>query len=115
MEGFSIFPERASTSAGQIDALYGFLLVVGIGMTLLIFASVFFFAIKYRRRSDDDRPALIAGSLPLEITWSVIPFLVMLIMFAWGTKLYFQNYTPPRLDTLDIYVTGKQWMWKVQY
>jgi cytochrome c oxidase subunit 2 len=115
MGGFSIFPERASTSAGQIDVLYGFLLVVGIGMTLLIFASVFFLAIKYRRRSDDDRPALIQGSLPLEITWSVIPFLVMLIMFAWGTKLYFQNYTPPRLDTLDIYVTGKQWMWKVQY
>ncbi len=115
MGGFSIFPERASTSAGQIDVLYGFLLVVGIGMTLVIFASVFFLAIKYRRRSDDDRPALIHGSLPLEITWSVIPFLVMLIMFAWGTKLYFQNYTPPRLDTLDIYVTGKQWMWKIQY
>jgi cytochrome c oxidase subunit 2 len=81
----------------------------------VIFASVFFFAIKYRRRSDSDRPPLIPGSLPLEITWSVVPFLVMLIMFAWGTKLYFQNYTPPRKDTLDIYVTGKQWMWKVQY
>ena len=45
----------------------------------------------------------------------MIPFLVMLVMFAWGTKLYFQNYTPPRKDTLDIYVVGKQWMWKVQY
>ena len=44
----------------------------------------------------------------------MIPFLVMLVMFAWGTKLYFENYTPPK-DTLDIYVTGKQWMWKVQY
>lgn len=115
MGSFSIFPDRASTSAGEVDALYAFLLVVGIGMTVLIFAVVFFFAIKYRRRSDDDRPALIHGSLPLEITWSVFPFLVMLIMFAWGTKLYFQNYTPPRKDTLDIYVTGKQWMWKVQY
>ena len=60
-------------------------------------------------------PKAIHGSLPLEITWSVIPFLVMLVMFAWGTKLYFQNYTPPPNDTLDIYVTGKQWMWKVQY
>ena len=45
----------------------------------------------------------------------MIPFLVMLVMFAWGTKLYFQNYTPPVHDTLDIYITGKQWMWKVQY
>jgi cytochrome c oxidase subunit 2 len=115
MGRFSIFPERASTSAAEVDTLYGFLLLVGIAMTLLIFACVFFFAIKYHRKSDDDRPKLISGSLPLEITWSVIPFLVMLVMFAWGTKLYFQNYTPPRKDTLDIYVTGKQWMWKVQY
>jgi cytochrome c oxidase subunit 2 len=115
MGSFSIFPERASTSAGEVDALYGFLLVVGIAMTLLIFACVFFFAIKYRRKSDNDRPQLIHGSLPLEITWSVIPFLVMLVMFAWGTKLYFQNYTLPPKDTLDIYVTGKQWMWKIQY
>jgi len=53
--------------------------------------------------------------LPLEIAWSVFPFLIMLVMFAWGAKLYFQNYTPPLHDTFDIYVTGKQWMWKVQY
>jgi len=115
MGGLSIFPERASTTAGQVDALYAFLLVVCIAMTALIFAAVFFFAIKYRRKSDLDRPKAIHGSLPLEITWSVIPFLVMLVMFAWGTKLYFQNYTPPRTGTLDIYVTGKQWMWKIQH
>lgn len=115
MGDFSIFPPRASTSAGQVDALYGFLLVVGITMTVLIFACVFFFAIKYRRRSDLDRPKTIEGNLALEIVWSVAPFLVMLVMFAWGTKLYFQNYSPPRTNTLDIYVTGKQWMWKVQY
>jgi cytochrome c oxidase subunit 2 len=115
MDGFTIFPARASTTAGEIDALYGFLLVVGIGMTALIFLAVFIFAIKYRRKSPDDRPKAIHGSIPLEITWSVIPLLIMLVMFAWGTKLYFQNYTPPRTDTLDIYITGKQWMWKVQY
>jgi cytochrome c oxidase subunit 2 len=51
----------------------------------------------------------------LEIVWSVIPFLIMLVMFAWGTKLYFANYTPPANGTLDIYITGKQWMWKVQH
>src|SRR5262245_7889964 len=112
---FSIFPARASAAAGEVDALYTFLLVVGIGMTALIFFFVFFFAIKYRRRSPDDpAPKAIHGSLPLEITWSVLPFFVMLAMFAWGTKLYFQNYTAPP-NTFDIYVTGKQWMWKVQY
>src|SRR5580700_9968270 len=115
MGRFSIFPPRASAGAGEVDVLYAFLLLVGIGMTLLIFFFVFVFAIKYRRRSPEDRPKAIHGSIPLEIAWSVIPFLIMLVMFGWGTKLYFQNYTPPSKDTLDIYVTGKQWMWKVQY
>jgi cytochrome c oxidase subunit 2 len=115
MGGFSIFPERASTVAGEVDALYGFLLVIGIGMTALIFFFVFFFAIKYRRKSPNDRPKEILGSLPLEVAWSVIPLIVMMVMFAWGTKLYFQSYTSPVEGALDVYITGKQWMWKVQY
>jgi cytochrome c oxidase subunit 2 len=115
MGDYSIFPARASTAAPQVDALYTYLLVIGIGMSVLIFAVIFIFAVKYRRRGPDDPPPKqIHGSIPLEVTWSVIPFLFMLVMFAWGTKLYFENYTPPR-DTLDLYVTGKQWMWKVQY
>jgi cytochrome c oxidase subunit 2 len=115
MDSLSIFPPRASTTAGQVDALYMYLVLVSGLMCLLIFLAVFIFAIKYRRKSPDERPKAIHGSMMLEITWSVIPFLAMLVMFAWGTKLYFQNYTPPRFGTLDIYVTGKQWMWKVQY
>ena len=113
---FSIFPSRASATAGEVDALYTFLLAVGISMTMVIFLSVFFFAVRYRRRSPSDPlPKAIHGSIPLEIAWSVIPLLLMMVMFAWGTKLYFQNYTPPHRDTIDIYVTGKQWMWKVQH
>lgn len=116
MGAFSIFPPRASAGAGEVDALYAYLLVVGIAMTAIIFCSVFFFAVKYRRKSPDEpAPRAIHGSLPLEIVWSVIPLMLMMVMFAWGTKLYFQNYTPPLHDTLDIYVTGKQWMWKMQH
>ena len=75
MGSLSIFPPRASAMAGELDALYTFLLVVGIVMTVLIFFFVFFFAVKYRRRSPDEPPPkAIHGSIPLEITWSVIPF-----------------------------------------
>ena len=113
MQGLSMFPARASTTAGQVDALYGYLVVISGIMTVLIFLAILFFAVKYRKR-----PGRVArqihGSTALEIAWSVIPFLFMVVMFAWGTKLYFENYTPPR-DTMDIYVVGKQWMWKIQY
>ncbi len=111
---WSIFPARASTIAGEIDALYSFEVIVAGIMTVLIFFCVFLFAIRYRRRHPDERPRPIHGSVALEVAWSVIPFLVMLVMFGWGAKLYFESYTPPR-DALDIYVVGRQWMWKVQH
>src|SRR5579871_95100 len=114
MGTLSLFPPRASTTAGDVDALYTFRSSVSVIMTVLIFACVFIFAIRYRRRSEAERPKPIHGSILLEIAWSAIPFAIMLVMFAWGTRLYYENYTPPA-NTLDLYVTGKQWMWKVQY
>lgn len=115
MSIFNFFPAQASTNAGQVDALYLYLVGISTLMVFLIFVLVLVFAVKYRRRSPNDpAPRSIHGSVPLEITWSVIPFLAMLVMFAWGTKLYFGNYVPPK-NAMDVYVTGKQWMWKVQY
>ena len=115
MSIFNFFPDRASTNAGQVDALYMYLVSISALMLVLIFAAVILFAFKYRRRSPNDPPPKhIHGSMPLEITWSVIPFMAMMVMFAWGTKLYFENYVPPK-DAMEIYVVGKQWMWKVQY
>src|SRR5215472_12924205 len=110
-----MFPTPASTAAPQVDALYVYLVLLSAVMMVLIFICIGLFAFQYRRRSPHDPPPLpIHGSIPLELGWSVVPFLFMLVMFGWGTKLYFENYTPPR-NTLDIYVVGKQWMWKVQY
>lgn len=108
------FPVAASTTANQVDAIYAFLVGVSSIMTLLIFVGVCAFAIKYKRKSDREIPKPIHGSLRLEIAWSVLPFLVMLIMFFWGTKVYFENAVPPA-NAMDVYVVGKQWMWKVQY
>ena len=109
-----LFPEAASAMARQVDYLYAYLSVVTIVMTGLIFLVVFIFAIKYRRKSEDERPRPIHGSLVLEITWSIIPFIVMLSFFWWGAQIFFANATPPA-NAMDVYVVGKQWMWKIQY
>jgi cytochrome c oxidase subunit 2 len=114
MGRLSLFPPQASTTAAEVDALYVFVIGVSVIMTVLIFFCVFLFAVKYRRRDPGERPKPIHGSIPLEIAWSVIPFAIMLVMFAWGTELYYKNYTPPA-NTYDVYVTGKQWMWKIQH
>ncbi len=109
-----LFPDAASSTAATVDYLYYYLSAVTVVMTALIFAAVFIFAIKYRRRSEDEIPPPIHGSLKLEIAWSVIPFIVMLTFFWWGAQIYFANASAPP-DAMDVYVVGKQWMWKIQY
>jgi cytochrome c oxidase subunit 2 len=108
-----LWPDAASAVALDVDHLYIYLTLVSVVMSVLIFITIFVFAIKYRRRGDEV-PQPIHGSLRLEITWSIIPFLVMLTFFWWGAKIYFQNAVPPA-DAMDIYAVGKQWMWKLQY
>lgn len=108
-----LFPPQASVQAGQIDALYLFIQLVTVVMTAVIFAAVIYFAYRYRRAANP-HPTQIEGSTKLELFWSISPFIVMLAMFAWGADLYYAAQNPPR-NAIEVFVTGKQWMWKVQY
>jgi cytochrome c oxidase subunit 2 len=110
-----LFPEQASTFAGQVDALYFFLVGISLFFSLLIAGLVFYFAVKYRRRSEHDPiPKPATGGTTLEIVWSVIPLLISMVIFVWGASVFFKINRPPD-DALEIYVVAKQWMWKVQH
>ncbi len=109
-----LFPQQASSIAGRVDELYLFLVAVAGFFSVLIFTLVFIFAIRYRRRFAEERPKAILGSLPLELLWTVVPLGLTMVMFAWGTWLYFRNLRIPA-GTMEVYVVGKQWMWKLQH
>jgi cytochrome c oxidase subunit 2 len=109
-----LFPEQASTHAVAVDALYAFLVGVSAFFASLIFLLLLYFAIKYRRRSEDEQPRPVYGSVPLEVLWMAIPFVLVMIMFLWGARLYFAWASPPA-DALEIHVVGKQWMWYFQH
>jgi len=109
-----LFPQAASSIASEVDLLYFFILAVCSFFAILVSAAVVFFAIKYRRRHPDEVGHDIHGSIALELLWSVIPFVLAMVMFFWGADLYFRIARPPA-DAMDIFVVGKQWMWKVQH
>ncbi len=111
---FRFFPEQASKFAHNVDNLYFFLIAVSVFFALLIFFLVYIFAVKYRRRSEDETPKEIPGLLKLEILWTVIPLILVMVVFVWGSTLYFERYEPPA-DALEMYVVGKQWMWYIQH
>jgi cytochrome c oxidase subunit II len=109
-----LFPDQASTFAGNVDSLYAYLVAVTAFFSLLIAVLIVVFAVKYRRTSEDFIPGPVHGGIALEIIWSVIPLGLSLIMFAWGAQIFFTESKPPA-DSMEIYVTGKQWMWKLQH
>ena len=111
---FQIIPEQASTMAPKVDQLYWFIIGVTAFFGILTSVVVVYFAVKYRT---DDPLAVgspITGSIPLELAWSVIPFLISVVIFAWASQVFFDLYRPPD-QTLEIYATGKRWMWKFQH
>ena len=111
---FPLFPPSASTISGEMDLLYLFIVAVCAFFTVLVAALIVFFTLKYRRRHPDEVGADIHGSLSLELIWTFIPFLLSMVMFAWGASLFFKLASPPA-NAMEIFVVGKQWMWKVQH
>jgi cytochrome c oxidase subunit II len=109
-----LFPEQASGIAYRVDALFFFLCISTGIVALGVCLALIYFSIRYRRR-DPPRPTPRILELTwLEIFWSVAPFFVFLIMFVWGARIFFDMAQPPP-NALDVYVVGKQWMWKVQH
>jgi cytochrome c oxidase subunit 2 len=113
MTDFSLFPPEASKIAPQMDALYFFMVLVSlIGLTLVILLVVGFSLLYSKRRHPV--AVQIEGSTLLEATWTIIPLGLFLVMFVWGALIYFRVYTPPN-NAMNIYVVGKQWMWKAEH
>jgi len=112
-DNFPLWPASASTHSLPVDLLYIFLIVISAVATFGIAAAILIFGMKYRRRHGREAQP-IEGSLILEIAWSIIPLGIFMVVFVWGAVLYFDLRTPPR-DSTEIYVVGKQWMWKLQH
>jgi len=112
--GFSLFPEQASTLAPEIDNLYlGVITITGF-FAIVVVICITYFAIKYRDYTGDKVGAPITGSVPLELGWSLIPFFISIGIFVWASVVFFHIVRAPD-QTLDIYSTGKRWMWRFQH
>ncbi len=110
---FALFPPEASKIAPQMDALYFFIVLVSlVGLTIVILL-VLGFSILYSKKRHPVA-VQIEGSTLLEATWTIIPLGLFLVMFVWGALIYFRVYTPPA-NAMNIYVVGKQWMWKAEH
>jgi len=108
------WPEQASTIAGQIDFVFNLLNVITIFFSLLIVAALVYLAVKYRRGAPADRTNAPDENLAVELTWTIIPAIICVILFVVATVVYLRAVRMPD-GAMEIYVVGKQWMWKLQH
>lgn len=108
------FPAAASAHASAVDLLYEFMVVMSALLCLGIGFAIVYFAVKYRRGSKADRSHAARSSIPLELAWTLIPLIIMIGIFLWGAYLYLGMFGQPQ-GAETVYVTGKQWMWKVRH
>ncbi|MBD3299202.1 MAG: cytochrome c oxidase subunit II, partial [candidate division Zixibacteria bacterium] len=113
--GTLFLPPKASTTAGDVDALFNFMLGISIFFFVLIMGLVVFFVIRYRRRGEALKltPGITHNNL-LEITWIIIPVILVGIIFVWGFKGYIRSSVIPK-DAMEIKVTGQKWFWSFTY
>ena len=108
-----LFPPAASKMAHQVDYLYFFLVGLTAFFTILVAGLICFFAWRYRRKKNPVATQ-IEGSNALELAWTLIPTGIAMFIFVWGAAIYFSETRPPR-NAMEVYVVGKQWMWKFQH
>lgn len=109
-----LFPEQASTFAQDVDYLYFYLIAISIFFIVAIGSAIFYFGIRYREKEKYATGAEIHGSIALETIWSIIPFVISMTIFLGGAIIFF-NQTRVPADSMEIFIVGKQWMWKAQH
>jgi len=107
-------PERASNFANEYDALFYTLTALTIIFTAIVGGLVLFFSVRYRHGSKVNRAGAVESHLGAELTWTVIPLILGLVMFWWSARLFIRTRTIPK-DAMEIFVVGKQWMWHIQH
>lgn len=110
-----MLPELKSplTGAGS-DAVMGFIHLVSFIILGGITIAMIYYTVKYRRKSEEDETPLITHNNQIEIAWSVIPLILVLIVFGWGYNDYLNLRTVPD-NAYEVQVTGFKWGWTFKY
>jgi cytochrome c oxidase subunit 2 len=108
------FPAQASTFAKEVDDFYMYIMYISIVFFVLIVAAMVWFTLQYRRRPGYQGDSRALHNNALEITWTVIPTLIVIWIFARGVYGYMDMMRPPA-DTIDVNVTAQKWAWSFQY
>lgn len=106
-------PLQGSDIAASWDQLYMFLIWLSLFFFILVVGGMVYLAVEYRRQKKL-KIKYITGSHMLEAVWIFVPTVLLMVIFAWGFKVYHEMVQAPS-DSYEVRVLGKQWLWTFQY
>ena len=106
-------PTQGSDVAVVWDNLYNFLVWMSVFFFVLVVGAMLYFAYTYRKQ-EGVRAKYILDNHFLELFWTIIPTVLLLVIFAWGWDVYKTMVRAPS-NAMEIRVIGKQWLWNFQY
>lgn len=112
--GSHFSPFAATDIAHSWDSLYAFLLIASFISCVLVIGGLVAFAMKYRRRSENDKTPYISHNTTLEFLWSFIPFVIFMVTFVWGWIVFYNLRKMPE-NGLEITVQAQKWDWSFVY
>ena len=107
-------PEAASTIAPEVDGLFLFVTAVSLLLLVGVTGAMLYFVYRYRRQHPGERPAPVEESRALEVSWIVVPTILVLLVFNWGFKSYVKMNTTPS-GAYEIQVRAQQWNFLFEY
>jgi cytochrome c oxidase subunit II len=107
-------PSASSIKAEGVDDLFMFILWLNILFFLLIAGLTVLFCIQYKRRSATQKTAHIEHNTVLELSWTILPLILCMVVFFWGFNTYMQANVAPD-GAMEIQVTAKKWIWTFGY
>jgi cytochrome c oxidase subunit 2 len=110
----ALWPQAASASAGETDHIILAFTIVTLLLTVPIFLSITYYALRYRAGRSADRRTSENRSVLIEMSWMLIPFALTLIFFAWAVRLFDEHRHPPP-GAMVVNAVARQWMWKFQH
>jgi cytochrome c oxidase subunit 2 len=105
--------DGVSNFANSVDRTFLFTLIVSVFFLVLNTTLMLFFVFKYKRKRNP-KGKNIHGNVGLEITWTVIPTILVLILFWFGWQGYMEEVTIPE-NAMPINVTAQMWKWSFKY
>lgn len=114
MSWVPFWPTSAATTATTIDSIFIGELAFSVFICFVVYLLILLFSFRYRSGSDADRSHRTRKSWHWEIAWTSATLIGFLVLFVWGAGAYVWLYQPPPTGD-EIFIVGKQWMWKIQH